>query len=409
MKPRTLILVLAGLSMLGALSIDAYLPSLPNIASDFSVGAAAAQQTLSIFLFGYAAMTLFYGTLSDSFGRRPVILVTLVVYLLGSIGCALAPSLGWLLLFRLLQGLCAGAGNVVGRAMIGDLFSGAEAQRMMSFVAMVFGIAPAFAPILGGWLLVAFGWRAIFGFIIAFTVVMLIASLRLLPESLAPARRHPFHLKVILSHYGNVGSHVPFILMCLGNALTFTCVSVYIGSASAFIYNILHLSQRDFGWLFIPLISGMTIGSILSARLSHRLAPNTIIRLGYILMFVSALANLGYNFFFTTTIPWAVLPPFFYCIGMAFSAPAMAVLMLEMFPKTRGLASSLMSFVFMLLFAIVSGLICPLIFDSGLHLAEAIFAGFGLSVIFWTLGAPRGMGDRPIDHVATPEEIPLEI
>jgi DHA1 family bicyclomycin/chloramphenicol resistance-like MFS transporter len=274
---------------------------------------------------------------------------------------------------------------------------------------MVFGLAPAFAPILGGWLLAAFGWRAIFGFIIAFTLVMLIASLRLLPESLAPTRRHPFHLKVILSHYANVGSHAPFLFMCLGNALTFTCVSVYIGSASAFIYDILHLSQKDFGWLFIPLIGGMTIGSILSARLSHRVAPNTIIRLGFILMFLSALANLGYNLFFMAQIPWAVVPPFFYCIGMAFCAPAMAILMLEMFPKTRGLASSLMSFVFMLLFALVSGLLCPLIFDSALHLAETIFAGFVLSVIFWTLGAPRGLGDRPIEHIKTPEEIPVEI
>jgi len=129
MKHRLLVVILAALSMLGALSIDAYLPALPTIAHDYSSTLPAVQQTLTVYLFAFAFMTLFYGTLSDSFGRRPIILISLGFYLASSLGAAWAPTLGWLLFFRLFQGLSAGGGSVIGRAIVGDLFSGAEAQR----------------------------------------------------------------------------------------------------------------------------------------------------------------------------------------------------------------------------------------------------------------------------------------
>lgn len=406
-KLRVLVGVLAALSMIGALSIDTYLPALPAIARDLATSATLAQQTLTAFLFGYAGMTLFYGTLSDSFGRRPVILASLVLYLAASLGCALAPNLAALLTFRLLQGLCAGAGNVVGRAMISDLFAGAEAERMMAFVSMVFGLAPAIAPILGGWLQSAWDWRAIFWFISAFTLVLLAVCLRILPESLEPPRRHPFHLRVILANYWAVGGHVRFILLCLGNALAFSGASIYISSAPAVVYSILHLTTRDFAWLFIPLIGGMTLGSMLATRASDYLSSPAIIRIGYIVMLAGGVANVAYNAFFTPAVPWAVVPPFVYCIGMAFAAPAMSMRMLDMFPKTRGLVSSLMSFAFMAIFTLVSGLLCPLIYDSALELALAIMAGFVLSLVCWWLGSPRG--PAPVKHLDISEEVPLDL
>jgi DHA1 family bicyclomycin/chloramphenicol resistance-like MFS transporter len=409
MKTRTLIVLLAALSMIGAFSIDTYLPALPAIAREFAISSIAVQQSLSIFLIGSATMTLFYGTLSDSFGRRLVIIVSLIIYVAGSIGCALAPSLAWLLLFRLLQGLCAGAGNVVGRAMVGDLFTGAEAQRTMSFISMLFCLAPAIAPVLGGWLQSVLGWRSIFCFVAAFGLLLLVSCLRLLPETLEPARRHPFHPKVILLHYWQVGGHVRFILMCLGNALTFCGVSIYIGSAPAFVYSILHLTPREFAWLFFPLIGGMIVGAMLAARLSHQLSRKAFVRIGYTLMFVSAVWNVAYNCLFVAQIPWAVLPLFFYCVGLTLSAPAMSMRLLEMFPKTRGLASSLMSFIFMSLFAFVAGVICPRLSSSALHLALGIFVGLVLSIVCWWLGTLTDPDAVPLEPIATPEEIPIEL
>ncbi|MET0981582.1 MAG: MFS transporter, partial [Telluria sp.] len=181
---RTLTVVLACLGMAGALAIDTYLPSMPAIGREFGVGPVAVQQTLSVFLFTFAFMMLFYGTLSDSFGRRRVILVSLVLYTIGSIGAVFAPSFGALLACRALQGLSAGAGSVVGQAIVQDRFKGAEAQKMMSNMMMVFGLAPAIAPIIGGWLHVHFGWRSTFLFLAGFGVLLIAMTLRLLPESL---------------------------------------------------------------------------------------------------------------------------------------------------------------------------------------------------------------------------------
>ena len=142
--------ILAGLAMVGPLAIDTYLPSFPAIVQDFNASPLLVQQTLSFFLFTFAFMMLFYGTLSDSFGRRPVILVSLVLYVIASVGAALAPSLGWLLAWRVLQGLSAGAGSVIGRAIVQDRYSGAAAQKILSHIMMVFALAPAIAPVLGG-------------------------------------------------------------------------------------------------------------------------------------------------------------------------------------------------------------------------------------------------------------------
>ena len=178
---RMLTVMLAFLGMVGALAIDTYLPSMPAIGREFNVGAVAVQQTLSIFLFAFAFMMLFYGTLSDSLGRRPVIMVALVVYTLASIGAALAPSFGWLLVCRALQGLSAGSGSVIGAAIVQDRFSGPQAQKMMSHIMMVFGLAPAIAPVLGGWLHVHFGWRSTFWFLAGFGALMVLLAWRALP------------------------------------------------------------------------------------------------------------------------------------------------------------------------------------------------------------------------------------
>lgn len=392
MQRRSLIFVLAALSMLGALSIDAYLPALPSIARSFSASAPAVQQTLTVYLFAFAFMNLFYGTLSDSFGRRPVILVSMALYILSSLGAGLAPSLGWLFFFRLLQGMTAGAGGVVGRAMVGDLFSGAAAQRTMSYISVVFGLAPAIAPILGGWLLAAFGWRSIFGFIALFSLLLLLICFQELPESLPREKRHPFHFQVVIGHYWKAGCHARFIFKCLAIAFSFSGVLIYVGSAPAFVLNILHLSVTQFGWLFIPLIGGMTLGSALSGKLSHHFHPAVMIRAGYAAMILSVIANLGYTAFFAVKVPWAVLPMFFYGIGMMLANPAMTVVTLEMFPQNRGLASSLQSFTFMIVFALGSGLICPLLFGSAFKLALGTAIGLALSMVFLGIGQMGRMG-----------------
>src|SRR5437868_7152083 len=176
--------MLAALSTLGPFSIDAYLPAFAGIQESLHATPLELQQTLSAYLFAFGLMFLFHGALSDSFGRRPVVLVALVVYTIASAGAALAGSVQTLIVWRVVQGLSVGAGMVVGRAMIRDLFGPEDAQRLMSLVTLFFGLAPAIAPIIGGFLFVGFGWRAVFWFLTAVGVVLVAVSVRFLPETL---------------------------------------------------------------------------------------------------------------------------------------------------------------------------------------------------------------------------------
>ena len=373
--------------MLGALSIDAYLPALLTIAREFSATDAAVQQSLTAYVLAFAVMTLFYGTLSDSFGRRPVILISLFFYLLSSIGAAFANSLEMLIVFRLLQGFSAGGGTVVARAIVGDLLSGARAHRAMAYINIVFGLAPAIAPILGGWLLTAFGWRSIFICITLFTLALLAACATWLAESLPREKRTPFQLRVILANYWRVGSHGFFMLRSISTALAFSGIMIYVAAAPSYVINILHLSETDFGWLFLPLIGGMMLGSFAAGKLSNRLKPRAIISAAFAIMLLSTAANLAFCAWFEVKIPWAVIPLFTYAFGAALGTPVMSMITLEMFPKVRGLAASFQTFVFMLLFAIESGIVVPLLFGSPFKFAVGTATGAVLSLTCWMLSA----------------------
>jgi DHA1 family bicyclomycin/chloramphenicol resistance-like MFS transporter len=374
---RLLTVILACLGMVGALAIDTYLPSIPAIGRAFEVGPVAVQQTLSVFLFTFAFMMLFHGTLSDSFGRRPVILVALVVYTIGSVGAALAPSFGWLLAFRALQGLAAGAGSVIGQAIVQDRFSGAQAQKMMSHIMMVFGLAPAIAPVLGGWLHVHFGWRATFWFLAMFGFLMLLLCWRLLPESLPREKRHAFHFGAIARNYLKVLGHPQFLLLSLSVGLAFGGLSLYIGSAANFVMEILHLPETAFAWMFIPLISGMVIGSAWGGKRAASHAPARMRAIGFGLMALACVLNVGYTAWAAdaVAVPWAVLPLMVYTFGLAVAMPAIQVGALGLFPENRGLAASMLAFIQMMAFALVSGLVAPLLFDSAFKLACGVAVG----------------------------------
>ena len=373
--------------MVGALAIDTYLPSIPAIGREFEVGPLAVQQTLSIFLFTFAFMMLFYGTLSDSFGRRPVILSALAVYTAASLGAVFAPTFGWLLVCRACQGLAAGAGSVIGQAIVQDRYAHdqAHAQRIMSHIMMVFGLAPAIAPILGGWLHVHFGWRATFIFLAVFGALMIALVYKCLPESLPKEQRHAFHGVAIAKNYLMVLRRPQFLLLALAVGMAFGGLSLYIGSAANFVMDILHLPETAFAWLFIPMIGGMTIGSAWGGKAASRIAPGKMMWLGFAIMGAASVISVSYNYFFVAAIPWAVLPLAIYTFGLAVAMPAIQVAALALFPDNRGLASSMLSFIQMMAFALVSGLLAPMLFDSAFKLACGVAGGLLVSFVCWRL------------------------
>lgn len=386
---RLLTVVLACLGMVGALAIDTYLPSMPAIGQAFGVGPLAVQQTLSVFLFMFAFMMLFYGTLSDSFGRRPVILTAMSIYTLASVGAAAAPTFGWLLACRALQGMAAGAGSVIGQAVVQDRFSGPQAQKMMSHIMMVFGLAPAIAPVLGGWLHVSFGWRSTFVFLALFGAAMIVLTLKLLPESLPPEKRHAFHPGAIGRNYLKVLGNGRFVLLSLAVGMAFGGLSLYIGSAANFIMQILHLPETAFAWLFIPLVGGMVLGSAFGGKRAGKWTPARTAMTGFAVMALACVLNVGYNALCVASVPWAVLPLAGYTFGLALAMPPIQMRALGLFPENRGLASSMLAFIQMMVFALVSGLVAPLLFESAFKLACGVTVGLVLSLAAWRL-ALRG-------------------
>lgn len=375
--------ILAALAMIGPFTIDTYLPSFPYIAADFAATPAQLQQTLSLYLFTVAFMTLFHGTLSDSFGRRPVILTSLVLYIVASAGCALADSLPQLLLWRAVQGLSAGAGIIVGRAIIRDSLEGHEAQRLMSLVTMIFGIAPAIAPVIGGWLQDLVGWRAIFWFLAAYGLILLAAATWRLPETHPVAERQPFHAGPLLRNYLRLGGNRKLVLLCLVIAFNFAGFFLYIVSAPAVIYDLLGLTEKDFAWLFVPGIGGVMIGAFLSGRFASRVTPRRTVRIGYLTMCAAAAFNIAYCALLPPALPWTVLPVMIYTIGMALAMPSATLLTLELFPQLRGMTSSLQGFTHSLFAGLTAGLVSPLVSGCALTLALGMSVLLVLGWLAW--------------------------
>ena len=383
-QPRWVVtILLAGLATLGPFSIDTYFPAFNAIAADLGARPFEMQQTLSVYLLGFAFMLLFHGALSDSFGRRPVILVSLIVFTLASAASAASTNIHTLLIFRLIQGLSCGAGMVVGRAIIRDLYAPVEAQKMMSQVTMIFGLAPAIAPIIGGWLFVAFGWHSIFVFITAVAIALFVACGRYLPESLPEQSRQSFHLARLAESYRAVLLSRRFLLLSLALGFNFSAFFLYIASAPAFVQGMLGLEPTQYAWLFLPCIAGIMIGAYISGRSAGRVRPERAVGYGYAIMSGAALINLLYNLLAPLSLPWAVLPLLGYTLGMSLTMPAITLLVLDLFPSMRGMAASLQSFISTLMNSLVSGLLAPLLALAHQTLALGLLGLMGGGAICW--------------------------
>jgi MFS transporter, DHA1 family, multidrug resistance protein len=372
--------LIAALSMIGPFAIDTYLPSFLAIQTDLDVSPAQMQQTLSVYLVVFAAMTLFHGTLSDSFGRRPVILANLLLFALASVGCAIASSFEQLLFFRAVQGASGGAGIVVGRAIIRDSFEGHAAQRLMSLVTMIFGLAPAIAPVIGGWLQGTLGWRSIFVFLTIHTGLLLVACHVRLPETLPPDRRQPFRVRTLAHNYWRLGRSRPLFLLSSAIAFNFSGFFLYIVSAPAFVYGLLGLTETEFAWLFLPGIVGVMTGAWLSGRLAGKRSPRATVNLAYPVMFSAAGLNVLYCALAPPALPWSVVPIMIYTVGMALAMPSMTLLALDLFPDNRGLAASLIGFEHSFVSGIAAGIVSPLLSHSDITLALGMA---GIALVGW--------------------------
>ena len=382
--PRwTLAALLAILGMLGPFSIDTYIPAFAGMTQSLGATPVEMQQTLSAYLFGFAFMNLFHGAMADSFGRRPVVLWGIAMFTLASAGCALSQSVGQLVFFRAMQGLSTGAGIVVSRAVIRDMFPPAQAQQVMSQVTIYFGVAPALAPIVGGWLFVHLGWHSIFWFLTGVGVVLWVTNYRFLPETLELQARQPFEVRHLMRGYWELGSSPRFLLLALASGVPFNGMFLYILSAPAFLGEHLALRPTQFFWFFMLTISGIMAGAWLSGRMAGKVTPKKQIRHGFVIMLTTAVLNLVANLFLPAHVSWAMFPIAIFAFGWAMMVPVVTLLVLDLNPQRRGMASSLQAFIGSTANGIVAGVIAPLVMDSTPALAAASLSMLCIGLIAW--------------------------
>jgi len=376
-------ILLALLGMLGPFSIDTYLPAFADIAKSLDASPVQMQQTLSAYLFGFAFMSLFHGAISDSFGRRPVVLWGLAAFTLASVGCAMSQSIGQLIFFRGMQGLSTGAGIVVSRAVIRDMYPPSQAQKVMSQVTIFFGVAPAIAPMIGGWMLNHVSWVGIFWFLTGLGVVLWIAIYRLLPETLHVSQRQHFHPRPLMAGYWKLGSDPRFFLLALASGVPFNGMFLYILSAPVFLGEHLQLEPQQFFWCFVITIGGIMGGAMVSGRVAGKILPKRQIRNGFVIMLVIGVINLMANLLFKAHVSWALLPLGIFSFGWALMVPVVTLLVLDLHPERRGMASSLQMFVGSTANGIVAGVISPLVMHSTVGLAVASLLMLCIGLLSW--------------------------
>jgi len=388
--PRwALAVLLACLGMLGPFSIDTYLPAFTGIAHAVGATPVQMQQTLSAYLFGFAVMNLFHGALSDSFGRRPVVLCGLAAFTLASAGCALSQHIGALVFFRAIQGMSAGAGIVISRAVIRDMFPPSDAQRVMSQVTIYFGVAPAIAPMVGGFLFVHVGWHSIFWFLTAVGVALWVANYHLLPETLHLSQRQPFNARNLLRGYWDMGSSARFMMLALASGIPFNGMFLYVLSAPVFLGDHLGLDPGNFFWFFLISIAGIMGGAHFSGRLAGRIKPHHQIRHGFLIMLLVSMANLLLNLVFVPQAWWALIPIGIYSFGWALMVPVVTLMVLDLMPDRRGMASSFQACIGSLANGLVAGLIAPLVMHSTIALATASLLMMSVGLVAWIWVKPR--------------------
>lgn len=373
----------AVLMMLAPFSIDTYLPSMPDIARELGAADWQVQQTLSLYLLAFAGTTLMYGPLSDAFGRRKVVLGSLALYAITSIGCVFAANIHWLLAMRIGQGLAASGPVVVGRAIVRDAFSGARAQRVMSQIMLFFALAPALAPIVGGYLHEAYGWRSVFWFLTAVAVLLFGWTAFVMPETLAAADRHPAHPRALAAAYWRALLHGRFMLVVFSFALSFGGLFLYIAASPALLYLHLGYSAGDFGYMFVPVVAGLMTGAFISGRLAGRHSHEHAVKLGFIVMLSAASFDLLTSLWLSPHLWNTVGPAMVYAAGMSLALPNLSLIGLDCLPHRRGLASAVQGFVQMALGGAIAGALVPILSPRLWTLAAGSLALSGLGLAFW--------------------------
>lgn len=339
-SPVGLVVILGLLAMLMPLSIDMYLPAMPQIARQFAVSSGSVQMTLNLYILGFAIGQLVYGPLADSYGRKPVIALGTLIFACAAAACALSQSIDQLIFMRFLHGLSAAAASVVINALMRDSYSKEDFSRMMSFVMLITTIAPLLAPIIGGWLLLVWSWHAIFWTLSIAAIVTTVLVVTQIRETLKPEQRQRFHLRTTMGNFVALVRHKRAFSYMLASGFSFAGLFAFL-NAGPFVYiEVNHVSPQNFGYYFGLNVVFLFVMTLINSRAVRRFGPLAMFRIGLVIQFcmgvwllVASALNLGF-------LPLVLgVAMFIGCVSTV-SSNAMAVI-LDEFPHMAGTASSL--------------------------------------------------------------------
>jgi len=355
-SPAT-VATLAALTALGPLATDMYLPAMPAMAEALGTGPDRVQLTLSLYMAGFALAQLLCGPVSDRFGRRPVMIAGIALFLAASLLCALAPTIEWLLVGRFLQAFGGAAGPVLGRAAVRDIHGPLEAGRILAYMASTMALAPALAPVVGAGLLLFFGWESVFVLLALYAAVMLAVLVLLLPEPLPRERRQSIAPRAILANFRLLLGQRAFIGYTLVNAAAFSGLFAYLSGSSFVLIEYLGVSPTLYGVLFTLIVAGFFTGTLVSGRYSHRLGRDRLITRGTLICAAGGAAMAGLALL-GVHAPWAVVGPHMvFMLGVGILMPQTMAGALAPNAQCAGAASSLFGFLQMTIAAVVGGLV----------------------------------------------------
>jgi MFS transporter, DHA1 family, multidrug resistance protein len=357
LRHAELVIILAVLSLIAPLAIDMYLPALPFIAAGLSATDAQAQLTLPTYFAGFAIGQAFYGPIADRFGRKPPLYFGLTIYIAASLGCALAPNVETLIALRFLQAAGGCAGTVVARAMVRDLFTGADAIRVYSRVLLVFGVGPILAPMIGSGVLLWFGWREIFALLTLIGILSMVLIFIRMPESLNPAHVRPLRLESTIVGYWRLFTHRNFVGYALTGGTMMAGTFAYIAALPFVIVNVYGLPDYYFSWVFGFNAVGFIIASQINVRAQRQYSPERVLLTALLIQMVAAAV-----FVIDVIAGWGglfgiLVPLFVWIATMGFVIPNTTGLAMAPFAANAGAASAMLGVLQFVLAAISSGLV----------------------------------------------------
>ena len=384
--------ILGALTAMGPLAIDMYLPALPTIARDLGVSAAAVQVSLALYFIGIAVGQAFYGPLSDRTGRKPALAFGLALFVAASVGCALASNVVWLVVCRFLQALGGCAPLVVPRAVVRDYFDERESARMLSMLILVMGLAPILGPLVGGQLLVRFGWRSVFWVLAAYGAIWYVNVALFLPESLPPERRRRPPVKAILAIYGQLLRDRTYLGYVLAGGFMFAGLLSYISGSPFVFIEVFGVPPERFGLFFGTNAIGIIAASQINRWLAGRVHPRRIIAAIFPIATASGCAMLASAYTGRGGFAGILVPLFCFIACYGFIMPNTTALAMAPYGAIAGSASALLGTLQFILGATAGALVGALGNGTAVPFAAVIAAcGVGAFTMHRTMPRPENI------------------